>query len=484
MLGVAPPRRTAMRGPVAPPSDRSAAPAPLSNDVYVNGGEREGGAFQHEPAASGRSDAGGGGSNSSPSRRRVHAPAITPPSLAQAQGRGLAAVEGQQQRSAGVRGISSAAPAPAAALTTVAGHANNNSSTAVAAQQRGPSRLAVTSDSARSSRLGPIGAATLGGNKLVDVVGGGSSSVNGLQLQPSISRRSGSSNSNRASFATTDTSTASIISTTNNNNSSSSSNSSSGQQQLPQRAHPGIVPVEQRHHQQPRQLQQQQQQQLPQQPQLHQPHQRRIHNSLTRIISPESSTRRQQERQQERLIAKAGSGASWLVNSSGRPIAPVDGGSSVAVPGSSISSSPKTNINSTPRKRLPVPMAVASGTPTIYPACQECRELVKARLDEPVLLCEDRHRPGVFDTTTGEGGAEEGGGGSGRQQQQQQHQHEQQLARKRGSTWRLRDKTATFHLGLILCLNIGESRERYLGLRVFFKVLCIFGTRTYSCSPA
>ena len=101
-------------------------------------------------------------------------------------------------------------------------------------------------------------------------------------------------------------------------------------------------------------------------------------------------------------------------------------------------------------------MAVASGTPTIYTACQECRELVKARLDEPVLLCEDRHRPGVFDTTSSEGGVGGAEEASGRQQQHRQHKQEQQLARKRGSTWRLRERTTTFHLGLILCLNIGK----------------------------
>ncbi|CAN0299709.1 unnamed protein product, partial [Laminaria digitata] len=436
-----------MRGPVAPPSDRPAAPVALPNEVYVNGGERGGGVpFQQEPAAPGRSDAGG---SSSPSRIRVgrsHPPAMAPPPvLAQAQG--LSAAEGQQQQQQ--QQISSAA---APALATVAGHANSPP-TAVAAQG-GPSRLAVTSDPARS-RTGPGGAA-LG-------VDGAVNGINKLQLQPPAAAQHNRRPATGSSSSTREGATLA----------SSGSGSSIGSGQALRRVHPG-VPVEHRfHHQQPQHLQQQQQQQPyhHQHQHQHQQHQQQLHQRrahgppVVQNFYPAPRTSRQQETQQ--LIGGGGGGARWLVDSFGRQIAPAESGArwlvdingrQIAPAEGSVSSPPVAIINPS-RKRLPVPMAVASGTPTIYPGCQECRELVKARLDEPVLLCEDRHRPGVFDTTTdgsvcgGAGGAE--GGASGRQQQHQQHQQHQQLARKRGSTWRLRERTTTFNLGLILCLNIG-----------------------------
>ena len=450
-----------MRGPVVPSSDRSAAPSPVAhgNEVHVNGGERRGVPFQQEPAAPGSSDTGGSRSPSSSKMNRALRPAMAPPAvLAQAQG--LAAAEGQQQqqqRSAAVRGISSAA---APALATVAGHANNSPTAVVA--QGGPSRLPVTSDSDRS-RIEPSGAA-LGASNLVGV-DGAVNGINKLQLQPPAAqqlRRPTGSSSSRGGARTTSSGSGSISTASTTININNSNNSSSGQ--ALQRVHPGVSVEQRLHHQQ--QLQQQQYHQQQQQHQQQQ-HQRRSHGSVGRKFSPAPRTSRQQDTSQ--LLGGGGSGASWLVNSSGRPVAPADGGSVVSGAGSA-STSPVAIINSSPRKRLPVPMAVASGTPTIYPACQECRELVKARLDEPVLLCEDRHRPGVFDTTSSDGGADGAEGASGRQQQQQQHQQQQQLARKRGSTWRLRERTTTFHLGLILCLNIGE---------LYF---CIFGTRAYSFS--
>ena len=287
MLSVAPLRGAAMRGPVAPPSDRSAAQAPvaLPNEMYVNGGERGAVPFQQEPTAPGRSDASG---SSSPSRGRInraHPPAMAPAAvLSPAPAQGLAAAEGQQQqrRPAGVRGISTAA---APALATVAGHANNSPTAVVA--QGGPSRLAVTSDSNRS-RIGPGGAALRVSN-VVDV-DGAVNGINKLQLQPPAAQhlhRPTGSSSNRGGATTTSSGSGSISTTSTTINNTSSSSSISGP--ALHRVHPG-VPVEQRsHHQQQQQLQQQQ----------YLPYQRRSHGLLgVRNFSPAPPTRRKQEKQQ------------------------------------------------------------------------------------------------------------------------------------------------------------------------------------------
>lgn len=99
-------------------------------------------------------------------------------------------------------------------------------------------------------------------------------------------------------------------------------------------------------------------------------------------------------------------------------------------------------------RQPPTPLAVAR-TPGIVQGCLECDEAVMARLDEPVLLMEDRHAAGVFgfgedEERVFDGGARLGAtvGGGGR--------------RKHSATWRLRERTKTFNVGLIVCLNIGE----------------------------
>lgn len=123
------------------------------------------------------------------------------------------------------------------------------------------------------------------------------------------------------------------------------------------------------------------------------------------------------------------------------------------------SSNDRNNLVSPSRRRplpppsSPAPLPVAPGTLVSVPGCIECGEVARARLDEPVLLMEDRHAAGVFGSDdiewdgSGWGGGVQGssgigaGGGGGR---------------KQGATWRLRERTKTFNVGLIICLNIGE----------------------------
>ncbi|CAM9505070.1 unnamed protein product, partial [Hapterophycus canaliculatus] len=153
-------------------------------------------------------------------------------------------------------------------------------------------------------------------------------------------------------------------------------------------------------------------------------------------------------------------GESWLVNSSGRFVAPAAGAVAAAAAaaaaasgtpagsGSPILTALKANAS---KKILPVPMVVTSGTPEMNNKCPECKELVRARLDEPTLLREDRHYwdfdNGDEDDDTGDGdqGDHRGDGGD----------DSGGMGRRAASTWRPREKTRTFHIGIILCLNSG-----------------------------
>ncbi|CAM9850441.1 unnamed protein product, partial [Ectocarpus sp. 4 AP-2014] len=177
---------------------------------------------------------------------------------------------------------------------------------------------------------------------------------------------------------------------------------------------------------------------------------------------------------------KAPAAESWFVNASGRFVAPATKGSAAAAVAAAASSggaagpaaagaaggsgSPiitALRVQATPEKILPVPMVVASSSgsgsgsgggtaPEINAKCPECQDLVKARLDEPTLMSEDRHRweDGAF-----------GAGGSASETLESGGRGEQaaagSTARRAASAWRLRELTRTFNVGIILCLNFG-----------------------------
>ncbi|CAN0253804.1 unnamed protein product, partial [Ectocarpus fasciculatus] len=180
---------------------------------------------------------------------------------------------------------------------------------------------------------------------------------------------------------------------------------------------------------------------------------------------------------------KAPAGESWFVNASGRSVAPATGYAAAAAssaagngpaagaaggPGSPIITA--LRVQATPENILPVPMVVGSSSsgggggcggggtvPEINAKCPECQDLVKARLDEPTLMSEDRHRweDGAFG---GEGGGasetllESGAGG---RQEAAAAAAAGSTARRAASAWRLRELTRTFNVGIILCLNFG-----------------------------
>ncbi|CAM9414551.1 unnamed protein product, partial [Ectocarpus sp. 6 AP-2014] len=91
--------------------------------------------------------------------------------------------------------------------------------------------------------------------------------------------------------------------------------------------------------------------------------------------------------------------------------------------------------------------------PEINAKCPECQDLVKARLDEPTLMSEDRHRweDGAFGAGGGASETLESGGGG----EQAAAEEAGSTARRAASAWRLRELTRTFNVGIILCLNFG-----------------------------
>jgi len=98
-------------------------------------------------------------------------------------------------------------------------------------------------------------------------------------------------------------------------------------------------------------------------------------------------------------------------------------------------------LQATDKTIKPPPLAVRSGALTIRPKCPECDDLVRAGLHEPTVLCEDRHCDrSVF---------------AGEEQQEEEEEEEAGGARRAVSPWRLRNKTRTGNIGIILCLNIG-----------------------------
>lgn len=157
-------------------------------------------------------------------------------------------------------------------------------------------------------------------------------------------------------------------------------------------------------------------------------------------------------------------GSRYLVNSSGNPVARA--GASGGGGGGGRARSPAKGITkrASLRKRLPIPMVMRLGTQTMNSQCRECRELSQARLDEPVLLREDRHAAGVFADV----------GSRGEQAQEQEQQGSSGGGRRRGFPWRMRErsKTKTFHVGLIACLNIGEEKTRKRSLLIVVRASC------------
>lgn len=174
----------------------------------------------------------------------------------------------------------------------------------------------------------------------------------------------------------------------------------------------------------------------------------------TLVLAP--TTSRYQE--QHHLIGGEG-GAGWLVDSSGRRVAPANADDTDAIV--------PMRLSRVPKSLLPLPKAVSSGTPVLYPKqCFVCGERVSARLGEPVLLREERHEEGVLKCVGGDVGVGVTSPPTPPElnPQPKQQRHNRQLRQVHGaggvstvgSTWRLRERTKTFDVGIILCLNIGE----------------------------
>lgn len=108
---------------------------------------------------------------------------------------------------------------------------------------------------------------------------------------------------------------------------------------------------------------------------------------------------------------------------------------------------------------LSAPRAVSQGSPEAMTGCSEYAATLRARLDEPVLLREERHQFRVFDGG-GVGGGDVGDNGDADGEEEGAHlpatAHQGQ-----GATWRLRERTKTSNVGLIICLNIGEPSTPY-----------------------
>ncbi|CBJ28833.1 hypothetical protein Esi_0122_0029 [Ectocarpus siliculosus] len=179
---------------------------------------------------------------------------------------------------------------------------------------------------------------------------------------------------------------------------------------------------------------------------------------------------------------KAPAGESWFVNASGRFVASATKGSAAAAfaaaassgraagpPAAGGSGSPiitALRVQATPENILPVPMVVATSSgsggggggtaPEINAKCPECQDLVKARLDEPTLMSEDRHRweDGAFGAGDCASETLESGGGG---EQAAAEEEAGSTARRAASAWRLRELTRTFNVGIILCLNFGRK---------------------------
>ena len=209
---------------------------------------------------------------------------------------------------------------------------------------------------------------------------------------------------------------------------------------------------------------------------------RRSQYTRSLVLAP--TTSRLQERQH--LIGGGRNGSGWLVDSSGRPVAPVYADDTETIVSMNLSRVPKTP--------LPLPKAVSSGTPVLYPKqCVACSERVSARLGEPVLLRDERHGTALFRSSDEGVGVEVTQATSmqlhptPQQQQLKLQQREREAAQGAGrsgrttstlgSTWRLRERTKTCHVGIILCLNIGEISGSHLPLfqniHVYSMLLCI-----------
>lgn len=133
----------------------------------------------------------------------------------------------------------------------------------------------------------------------------------------------------------------------------------------------------------------------------------------------------------------------------------------------------------------PTPLAFVSGMPLNVPGCRGCTESSRARLDEPVLFLEDRHAAGVFseaqieeedddnevdyfDRFDGLGETESKASATAFWQQQLQAAgagieiHSEACGsssidgRQPISSWRIKERTKTLNVGLIMCLKLGE----------------------------
>lgn len=168
-------------------------------------------------------------------------------------------------------------------------------------------------------------------------------------------------------------------------------------------------------------------------------------------------------------------------------------GGGVVVPASTI---PHNRIRTTQteegKRPPPAPLTLITGTPLTTRNCGACAETVKARLDEPVLLMDDRHAAGVFseadedsDDSDDDSRDESQARATERAAEKaaatafwQHHHHAAGGAggwmgtggglsggdgQRHRAIWRPRGPK-TSSVGLIICLNIGEAYVHFPGL--------------------
>lgn len=146
----------------------------------------------------------------------------------------------------------------------------------------------------------------------------------------------------------------------------------------------------------------------------------------------------------------------------------------------------RTHTPAEEKRSPPTPLALSTSMPIIVPGCGACAETVQARLDEPVLLKEDRHTAGIFGQRSEDdfdSGSESGSEsdhferirGSEATAAAETYYYQQEQAaesgvlygssmiglgsgdgRRQNASWRSKERTKTFNVGLITCLNIGE----------------------------
>lgn len=178
------------------------------------------------------------------------------------------------------------------------------------------------------------------------------------------------------------------------------------------------------------------------------------------------------------MVSGLGTNARGVGVSTG-PIGP-GGGTVVTAPTRPTTGRTRTPQQGDSKRSPPTPLTLLTGTPSNVTGCGACAETLAARLDEPLLLMEDRHAAGVF--------AEQDGGSDdsdddmgGLPQGRAEEKKAAKIATNSGAIgetgvtgtsiggdgqrhraiWQQRGPR-TSHVGLIICLHVGERYIRRL----------------------